>query len=55
MLTDPLFHQSLTIGPLTRYAEDLKLIANVIGGDEIRKLNLNEEVCFKILNRKRIL
>lgn len=31
---------------MTRYAEDLKLIANVIGGSEIQKLNLNEKVLF---------
>lgn len=42
--SDPIFHQSLTIGPLTRYAEDLKLLANVIGGEDIQQLNLNEKV-----------
>lgn len=36
----------LTVGPLTRYAEDLKLMLTVMAGENAKKLNLYENVLF---------
>lgn len=38
------FHKVLTVGPMTRYAEDLKLMMNVMAGENVKKLNTYENV-----------
>jgi len=42
--TDKNFHQYLVIGPIARYAEDLKLTLSVMAGDKASKLKLHDTV-----------
>lgn len=42
--TDKNFHQYLVIGPIARYAEDLKLTLSVMAGDKASKLKLYDTV-----------
>jgi len=41
---DSNFHQYLAIGPIARYAEDLKLMLSVMAGDKASKLKLYDTV-----------
>jgi len=42
--TDKNFHQYLAIGPVARYAEDLKPTLSVMAGDKASKLKLYDTV-----------
>jgi Asp-tRNA(Asn)/Glu-tRNA(Gln) amidotransferase A subunit family amidase len=43
-LGDPKFSQFLTVGPMTRRAEDLPLLMNIMAGPNRHKLRLDEPV-----------
>ncbi|KAJ4436871.1 hypothetical protein ANN_17003, partial [Periplaneta americana] len=42
--TDANFHEYLAIGPIARYAEDLKCMLSVMAGEKASKLKLSEKV-----------
>ncbi|KAL4721677.1 hypothetical protein ACJJTC_006774 [Scirpophaga incertulas] len=44
MLSDPQFSQFLTVGPMSRWAEDLPLLVEVMAGEDKAKLRLDEPV-----------
>lgn len=43
--TDKDFHKFLVVGPIARYAEDLKPMLSVMAGDKASRLKLYDKVC----------
>lgn len=43
--TDIDFHKYLVVGPIARYAEDLKPMLSIMAADKASKLKLYDKVC----------